>query len=73
MSVPLPGSGGGSAMNVWVGPSALCFIDVDGTRMRHPIVDLHDLAEHLVRRIEESHWRPSAGPMPPPPRPDGAP
>jgi hypothetical protein len=26
-------------------------------RHRRPIIDLHDLAEHLVRRVEESRER----------------
>ncbi|HEV7933120.1 MAG TPA: hypothetical protein VGP70_12535 [Actinomadura sp.] len=51
VSVPLAGH---SALNVWVEPRSLAFTDPAGTRVRRPLVDLQDLAEHLVRRTEES-------------------
>jgi hypothetical protein len=51
VSVPFAGRG---AVNVWVEPRSLTFTDPGGTRVRRPVVELHDLAEHLVRRIEES-------------------
>jgi Histidine kinase-like ATPase domain len=51
VGVPLAGHGG---VNVWVEPRSLTFTDPDGTRVHRPLADLQDVAEHLVRRIEES-------------------
>lgn len=50
VSVPLTWP---NAMNIWVGPKCLAFTDTDGNRIRRPFIDLQDVAEHLVRRIEE--------------------
>ncbi|GAB3981210.1 hypothetical protein GCM10029978_081360 [Actinoallomurus acanthiterrae] len=50
VSVPLPAGG---VVNVWVRSGVLGFADPGGGRVYRPIADLHDVAEHLVRRIEE--------------------
>lgn len=50
VSVPLTGSG---SLNIWVGPTSVSLTDTDGTRLHRPLVDLQDVTEHLVRRIEE--------------------
>ncbi|MFI0355937.1 ATP-binding protein [Actinomadura sp. 9N407] len=44
-------------VNVWVEPGHLSFTDSSGSRVRRPIVDLHDVAESLVRRYEETRGR----------------
>lgn len=51
VSVPLAGS---TEISVWVEPRAFTFTDRDHTRVRRPLIDFHDLAEHLVRRVEET-------------------
>jgi Histidine kinase-like ATPase domain len=51
VSVPLAGRNG---VNVWIESRSLTFIDRGGTRVHRALTDLQDLAEHLVRRIEES-------------------
>ncbi|GAA4624426.1 hypothetical protein GCM10023196_024510 [Actinoallomurus vinaceus] len=51
VSVPLSKNGG---LNVWVRPGGFTFTDLRGARVHRPVADLHDVAEHLVRRIEES-------------------
>lgn len=48
--VPLNSS---ACMNIWIEPKALIFFDPDRTRIWRPLLDLHDVAEHLIRRIEE--------------------
>jgi Histidine kinase-like ATPase domain len=48
--VPLPGGG---AVNVWIDAARLTFTDLDGHRVHRLAGDLHDVAEHLVRRTEE--------------------
>lgn len=52
VGVPLPG---GTQLNVWVEPDRFLSFDIDGGHVRRPIADLHDVAELLVRRIEEHH------------------
>jgi hypothetical protein len=40
-------------LNIWVDPKSYTFTDTDRARFRRPLIDLHDLAEHLIRRAEE--------------------
>jgi hypothetical protein len=51
VTVPLAGS---DCLNVWVEPKAFAYPGRDGTRLHRPLIDLHDVAEHLVCRAEES-------------------
>jgi hypothetical protein len=46
-------------LNVWVGPTSFSWRHGAGGYVRHPLVDLHEVAEQLVRRHEESD--PAAG------------
>ncbi|RAY10994.1 hypothetical protein DPM19_32300 [Actinomadura craniellae] len=41
-------------LNIRVEPTAFTFNDTDGRPVRRPLLDLQDLAEHLVRRTEET-------------------
>ena len=50
VSVPLTWP---DCVNVWIGPSSVSLTDTDGTRMTRPLLDLQDVAEHLISRIEE--------------------
>jgi hypothetical protein len=54
VTVPLSGP---ACVNVWVEPGGFTFTDTDGTRVHRPLMDAQDLAEHLVRRIEEDRCR----------------
>lgn len=40
-------------MNVWVRPGSLMFIGSDGMSVRRPMIELQDVAEQVVRRVEE--------------------
>jgi hypothetical protein len=51
VSIPFARRGG---LNVWVEPKTFTFVDTDRTRVCRPLIDLHDLTEHLLRRIEEA-------------------
>jgi hypothetical protein len=51
VSVPI---GPGHEVNVWVEPAHLSLACPTGPHVRRPIVDLHDLAEDLIRRSEGS-------------------
>ncbi|MCO5967549.1 ATP-binding protein [Actinoallomurus soli] len=50
VGVPLPGGG---ALNVWVRAEGFDFAGSGGIRVHRPVTDLQDVAEHLVRHIEE--------------------
>jgi hypothetical protein len=52
--VPVPGGG---AVDVRVDAAHLTFTDLDGRRVHRLTGDLHDVAEHLMRRIEERRSR----------------
>jgi hypothetical protein len=45
-----------SGLNVWVGPKTFTFNDTDGTHVQRPLLDLQDLTEHLIQRIEEDGY-----------------
>ena len=53
VTVPLAGR---DFVNVWVEPKTFAFPGADGTRLHRPLVDLHDVAEHLVRQVEEAGY-----------------
>ncbi len=53
VTVPLAGQ---DFLNVWVEPKTFAFPGADGVRVHRPLVDLHDVAEHLVRRVEEAGY-----------------
>ncbi|MGI8335796.1 ATP-binding protein [Actinomadura scrupuli] len=54
VTVPLSRGGG---LNIWIEPKRCTFTDTDGTRVQRLVIDISDLAEHLVRRIEEDRAR----------------
>jgi hypothetical protein len=41
-------------VNVWIDAAGLSYREPGGFRVNRPIVDLHDVAEHLICRTEES-------------------
>jgi hypothetical protein len=41
-------------LNVWVTPEAYSWHEADGCYVRHPLIDLHEVAEQVVRIHEES-------------------
>jgi hypothetical protein len=43
----------GAEVNVWVEPGHLTCTTPDGTRVRRPMTDLHDTAEHLIGWCEK--------------------
>ncbi|MFF0526605.1 ATP-binding protein [Actinomadura nitritigenes] len=49
VTVPVPGG----EINVWVEPAHLTYSTGDGSRLRRPIVDLHDVAEYLTAHHEQ--------------------
>lgn len=42
------------AVNVWVDGAGLSYHEPGGFRVNRPTVDFHDVAEHLIRQIEET-------------------
>jgi hypothetical protein len=49
--------------NVWVGPSTFSWRERHGGYVHHPLVDLHEVAEQVVRLHEEQSDVPPGGPL----------